>query len=237
MKKLFTLLITVLMLCALSCTKIKLTDDIQGSANVSLNYVFYSHTNDITTKSTMTIGEQYKVFYTKYILSQQLTPRIYELIFTSLNTKLKTYINGKWSNKELINFPIGKYIVTGSSKPLKYASLGDTCSLIFQDTISVTTLTTNLTLKANYGCSLLLFDNTNIKSIATVDFGDIKPLLLKTEDFYHAFMVDTNEELTITRFDGSSFILMTNNYSFILGKYYYFADTGGSYILPQMTSN
>jgi|ERR1035437_1070084 hypothetical protein len=239
----------VIMMC-ISCTKEpnEPTDlNNQKNANVTLDYAFPSRTGDITAK-----GESvYLDFYTKYIESKILTPRTYILSFHGLTNDFVLSVTGKWSDKDLISLPPDKYSIIGSSVPKTYELCGDTCYLQFGDTIDVTATTTNITLRAFYTCALLLFDATNIESTnINAEHPEkgytYKTTMVKTEEFYHTFLLTSGggtedygmqgAELSLTIYtkDNGEWGFGIWKYQFMPGKYYSFSSSDGGFTLPQM---
>jgi hypothetical protein len=240
-------LILLLILVCLSCTKQPIEPTDSKEVKISIDYAFPSHSGDMTPKNS----SNYLSFYTKYIESRVLTPRLY--IITLAKTELyyehaysRTY-GGKWGDHTLISVPTGKYHVTGGSIPQMYSASGDTCSFRFDDTITVISATTTLTLKARYTCFLILLDTMNVKSTRFEGeiYGSIyKTTMMKTEEYYHAFIGGIpppvsneyyNLRLTITQKNNRETIIPLTDYTWQYGKYYYFGNTGNNYTLPPMT--
>ena len=241
-----------------SCAKIPdAANDATSNVKVTLDYAF-PHSGNITTKG---LASSYLDFYTKYIESKLLTPRTYILLFTghkgvdSLPSTGSTVyagsviqVIGKWGSNDLVSLPPDVYTVTGMSVPTQYDLAGDTCYLNFDDIITVTASTTSIVLKADYTCSLVLLDTTNVRgtSIVTerkVGYSTYKPTMLKTDGFYSTFVVansniDENHyqlDLKVTTKDGPVDIGLWS-YHFTAGKYYYFGNTGSNYTLSQFTN-
>jgi hypothetical protein len=251
MKTPIFLLLTIMM--CLSCTKEPIESTETGNVTVTLNYVFPSRSGDITTK-----GESpYLGFYNKYISGKVLTPRTYYLVFESIGVtpNFAQAMGGKWGSKIFIPLPTGKYSVTGQSVPLKYNVCGDTCYLIFHDTINITQSSTDITLKAYYNCSLILLDTTDVKSteLFTNDVlpaDAIKPTMLKTADFYHIFYADgpangngcnkvnlnlkiTSRQILTTQDEYFPFTIYVRNKSLTMYLYLYKWDAGKYYYFEE----
>lgn len=243
MKTLFFLL-TITMLC-LSCTKETIEPDIKQVKNDKVKVLI-----DYGFTSGNIKGPVYMDFYNKYILSKTLTPRTYQLIFTNRDsTSFRTTAVGKWGINNFISLPQGKYIVTGESNPTEYVVCGDTCYLAFDDTISITSTTTSITLKAKYDCCLILIDTLNVKSTlltkaVTSNPSTFKNTLMKTDEYYHTFARDyflmgrdrfpVALTLQITKRDNNMVNMLLWEYTWQNGKYYYFANTGSGYTIPAM---
>lgn len=244
MKTLILLSLTIT-LC-ISCTKEPMDIPSTGNVKISIDYGFPSSGN-ITTKGTSV----YLDFYTKYIASKILTPRTYTLLFEGINNHLTTAVSGKWANKDLIALPPDRYAIQGNSYPTQYDLCGDTCYLEFHDTINITQASTNIMLKAQYVCSLILLDTLNVKS---TEFGGVmtgftyKKTMLKTEGFYSSFItakhIDTSHhsnnvdlDLVVTERNNKVVTILLWTYLWEDGKYYYFGNTDNGYNLSPMTGN
>jgi hypothetical protein len=258
------------MFVIIGCEKTIITKDELNSIvnrNVSINYTLNNSPrvikNNMVNKGAI---DDYKAFYNKYIVGRILTPKLYSLTFTGINThSITSIVSEKWSDKRILTLPEEKYIVTGYSKPKcqSFSLSGDTCYFSFNDTIEITQNTTEITLKAIYDCSLILFDTTNIDfigvglsnaieettldpniRISTFEGWYCKPTLLKTENFYHLFLFNNdawkankgNLIMSIVKYRGTTVMnVQLGTYSFVPAYYYYFADTNGDYILPPMS--
>jgi hypothetical protein len=195
MKTVLFLLLTI-MVCV-SCTKEPNEPTNPGNITVILNFGFAS-SGSITPKNT----DSYLDFYNKYITSKILTPKTYEINFYGLNSNhIGTAIFGKWGSKQLVCLPPDRYKVYGTSRPTKYRVCGDTCYFKFNDTITITSTTEDITLKAIYDCSLILFDTTDVgttkisadttKWTFPAPFHNaVKQKMMKTEGYYHTFYFD-----------------------------------------------
>jgi hypothetical protein len=235
----------ILFFALVGCKKIDEKDMISNNVSISLDYTLAPRSDYMTPKGLESISDMYYAFYTKYIVGRLLTPTKYVLNFEGVNHHFKTQLIGKWRNNDLITLPEDTYIVSGKSWPKKFQASGDTCYLAIQDTIVVDATTTSLTLKAVYDCYLILFDNSNIAVYSITEspaspepqetgFHDSQ--MMKTENFYHIFCRQNNITLDIETLDhvtSSEFILA--NYTFTIGKYYYFKYVGGAYSLQPMS--
>jgi hypothetical protein len=190
--KTLILLSLIITLC-ISCTKEPIETTNPGNVKISIDYTFPTNSGSMVTKS----NPIYLDFYTKYIASKLLTPKTYSITFGGLNKNVVGRVRGVWGAKQLVAFPPDRYVISGTSWPTKYNICGDTCSLKFCDTIDITQLTTNITLKAYYDCSLILVDTTNVKNTNyviskawnyIVPFVDaVKSTMMKTDNFYYTF--------------------------------------------------
>jgi hypothetical protein len=244
MKTLGLLSLTIT-LC-ISCTKEPMDISSTGNVKISIDYGFPSSGN-ITTKG----NSVYLDFYTKYIASKILTPHTYTLLFEGINNHLTTAVSGKWANKDLVALPPDRYAIQGSSYPTKYDLCGDTCYLEFHDTVDITQTSTSVILKADYVCSLILLDTTNVKSTefqGVMTGWTYKTTMLKTEGFYSSFItgkpMDESEhssnvhlDLVVTERNNKVVTILLWTYSWEDGKYYYFGNTDNNYNLSPMTSN
>lgn len=202
MKTLILLSLTIT-LC-ISCTKDPKELIDPKNVYITFDYAF-PKSGDIAPK-----GESaYLTFYHKYIESKILTPRTYYANLYDADKLVGASIYGIWGKKSLFVVPPGKYVIEGISWPVTYVSsgmaitnsiCGDTAYLKFHDTITVTQTSTNILLNAQYDCSLVLLDTTEVKStmlfaIDTTNLGiftpyskSVKREMMKTEEFYHSFL-------------------------------------------------
>lgn len=201
-----TLIFLLLMsITYISCTKEPIEPINQENLYLTLNYVFPAKSGDITPK-----GESvYLTFYNKYIEGRILTPRIYYANLFDADNHIGASIYGKWGEEKLFIVPPGKYAIDGVSWPVGYISFGtaitggvcgDTAYLAFHDTIEVTQTSTNFVLNAEYDCSLVLLDTTEVKetflfvpdttnwSFPMPYYKAVKTTMMKTEEFYHTFL-------------------------------------------------
>ena len=233
-----------------SCTKIPdaAQDPIIGNVKISIDYGFASSGN-ITAKGTST----YVDFYTKYVNGKILTPKTYRLWFQNILTPNSGWgYTNKWGINNLIALAPGKYIVTGTSYPVKISGSpdisGDTCYLKFNDTITVPKYDSNIMLKAQYDCALLLVDTLNIINTWMGDNGtpadSYKNTMGRGGEFYYTFIRGMylgpklyNLDLMLTYRNKKQIDIVLNDYNFQNSKYYYFKNTDNSYIIPQMIGN
>ena len=184
------------------------------------------------------------------MFSKTLTPRTYQLIFSSQDsTSFTTTAVGHWGVPNFIALPKGTYKVTGESTPTVYTIAGDTCYLSFNEIITIDPATTSITLKANYTCSLILVDTLNVLKAelfkaSSLNTNTFKSQLMKTDEYYHTFARDSylmdrskyavNFTLTITKRNSDVVNLLLWNYYWEAGKYYYFANTYSGFDVPAM---
>lgn len=228
------------MLC--SCTKESVEPTVKGKDNVKVLIDYGFTSGNIK-------GPVYMDFYNKYILSKTLTPRTYQLIFSSQDsTGFNTTAIGHWGKSNFISLPKGTYKVTGESNPTTYNIAGDTCYLGFDEIITIDQAAT-VTLKAKYTCSLILIDTANVlkaelfKAVSS-NTGTFKSTLIKSDAYYHTFARDSylmdrskyavNFTLKVTKRNSDVVNLLLWNYFWEAGKYYYFANTESGYSLPAM---
>jgi hypothetical protein len=258
MKYLFFFLVIIM---CLSCTKqpnepTDLTN--QNNVNITLDYAFPVHSGDMVTKGEST----YLDFYNDYILSKILTPKTYSLQFVGPfnNWSINQNVTGQWGSKSLISLPPGKYIVQGGSGSTPPLICSDTCFFTFNDTIEITQTSTNLILKAHYGCSLILLDTADVKSTKIEANPEYKiiPTMMKIGGFYHTFIGNVNNvypapnfSITVTHrsmepiqnsgpygpfYQNKSTIILLYLYTLEIGKYYYFENTSNGYTIVPMVN-
>lgn len=254
MKKLL-LFFAILSFIVIGCTK---QEQPEPEVQVSLDYKFTSQSSVISAKA---FSPDYDAFYSKYIVGRLLTPATFDITFTDKTTNFSFQTKGKWSSDKLFTLPSGTYEVVGKSVS-KYASSGDTCMLVFNETIVISPTTTKIVLTAKYDCALLLFDKNTVSSCVMwfngaggngYGYGSspephtVQKLPAYTsEKFVHIFInsytpcttpgYDLWYKLNITRTSGIIAVLDFRTYKFTFGKYYYFGDAGNEYILPPMES-
>lgn len=193
----------------------------------------------------------YTSFYEKYIKTKILTPKTYLLTFNSDKATLEVIRQGVWENNDAIELFEGSYSVSGNSTPkfsnMKYPDVYvcDSLYLKFNENISISKNTTNITLKGIYDCYLLLFDATNISSIKASFDRDVMALPKKdniyylfVESDYYATASSSTQYLNINivRPNGTTVYLNIGKLKLQKGKYYYFNDVTNSFDIDPMES-
>lgn len=242
------LLLILLVLMFLSCSSDnEVQNNLKNDEKVefSLNYTLLKEGS--MTKTT----DSYSVFYNKYIETRRLTPQQYKISFKSIENGDSLVVQGYWENKDFIKLKEGKYEVRGISYPANSTQKGtaqyiaqDTVSLSFDEIVTITKEMYNLTLKANYNCLMLLFNNTNIEDIYIDKKITPKVNAYKLDDIFYMFIRDKKliddictvheSPLYIQRIDNSISELWLNKFSMEVGKYYFFEDVNGNYELQPM---
>ena len=239
MKKVLAGAIVVIFLCGCSNETLETTFE---EVNLKLNYTFVE-SGSMTRLDGNTI---YSSFYDKYIKTKVLTPSLYSLTFTNVDTGAKAKVRGNWNSQDGIRLPIGEYLVEGQSR--QYVSsidasaecIADTVYLNFKENVKIQLDQTSLMLTANYDSYLLLFDATNATKIT---YKGVNMYSLKKFDNQYALFVDSvstidskDDIIIINRPNGASVEISLKDIPFEKGKYYYFNDLTNSFNIPPMES-
>lgn len=193
----------------------------------------------------------YSDFYNKYIETRKLTPRQYEISFKKMDESDSLVVKGYWENKDFIKLKEGKYKVKGISYPINSTKKGtaqyiaqDTVSLSFDEVVTITKDMDNLTLKANYNCFMLLFDNQNISdvffdkkihpNISAYKLDNVFYMFVRNKKTLDDICIVHGSPLYIKRIDNTISELWLNKFIMEIGKYYLFEDVNGSYQLHPM---
>jgi hypothetical protein len=243
MKKYIILLALVLY----GCTKQPI-EPISNDIKLSFDYTLPVKSGDMTTKGS---SLSYINFYNKYIATKILTPKTYNLNFINLDNNFRYGASGIWEAHDLISIPAGRYHVIGDSRADEDCS--DICSFLFNDTITISSATITLQLKAKYACSLILLDTTNIGwtqfSTTHPNTAVIADGMMKTDDLFHSFISDQvngsnyinySIDLWISKravngaAGGTGMSISITSFKWETGKYYYIENTGNTYVIPMM---
>lgn len=205
---------------------------------VKLDYAFFD------SGSMMRNGESvYISFYNDFVKTKKLAPKSYSINFLKNSTSIAT-VEGIWGNKS-VNIKEGEYIVSGVSKPQLNSSLyggklvSDSLYLIFNENVSITPETQNLTLQAKYDCYLLLFSSENIQEITDSFTKKTLPL---AGSYYYLFVQGDSYvnggtsylSLEIKHKDGTRLSMRIGDMNFKKGMYYYFNDMTNSFDIEPM---
>lgn len=248
------ILITPLIICAI-LTGCSGTNDEPAAAadkevSVSLNYILFE-------SGTMSkaADEAYDKFYTQYIKTKQLAPKTYNLTFSQNGTTLLT-AKGLWEASDALRLIPGEYHIDGHSKASNANDCySDSLDLAFSEDYRISASSTQILLKAEYNCFLLMFDAGNIEAVQTkwVNANSMvdTPANIsapKVGEFYYLFVTNTRKEnsvyhqytatlsLEIKRKDGSTLTLDLSSFPFEKGRYYYFNDIANSFDIQKMSA-
>lgn len=198
----------------------------------------YSFSSGDMTRATN--ADIYDSFYKSHIVTRELTPDRFELIFTNKETGQKNEVNGLWSENGLINLVEGTYTVTGKSHDYNDWYAKDKAILSFNDEITINKNTESIVLKALWDCPLLFFSTSNTKSVV-YKWGDALQLdeIKKLDGYYYCFMKGfssgNNSCFIITRTNGETIKVYSDKLKLEKGKYYFFNDVTSGFDLEPMT--
>lgn len=242
MKKVFSLmLLLATMLTFTACS----SDDDEPApepqeVEVKLDYSLFE--SGSMTRSGETVYQQ---FYNDYIKTKELAPDTYSLsFFHAPGDEYKQRASGPW-NGAMVSLRTGDYHVVGESYPSNYNNndaasryVSDKLYLKFDETITVSSTTTNLKLNAKYDCYLLLFNKEGIKKI-TYNFQRSDKDASTIGNVFYMFVykdTDSNERLyvDVEKTDNTKIKLIIAGNGFEKGKYYYFNDITNSFDIEPM---
>ena len=217
----------VVALCLISCSKNPFSED--DSVNVRLSFVLSQTAGDyMQTKSSG--SKIYDIFYQK-VSSGELVAPSYNLTFTETTTGVSYEVNGKWSSDDVISLKKGEYTISGISTA-DGDNIQNKCSISISDKIKVDGTESSISLSATYDCSLIIFNNPEVSSVANYNGINTTSLFSfpsVSDHCYYAFVNNTiydvkhqdSAYLLITYTDGTSKRINTGSIAFEIGKYYY----------------
>lgn len=245
MKKVFSLML-LLATIAVACQSCSSDNNEPApepqEVEVKLDYSLFE--SGSMTRSGETVYQQ---FYNDFIKTKELAPETYSLsFFLAPDDEFKQRASGPW-NGAMLSLRTGNYHVTGESYPSNYSAseaasryVSDKLYLKFDETIAVSSTTTNLKLTAKYDCYLLLFNKEGIKKI-TYNFQRGDKVASNVGDVYYMFVykdTDSYEKLyvDVEKTDGTKINLIIAGNGFEKGKYYYFNDMTNSFDIDPMVN-
>ena len=187
-----------------------------------------------------TNAEIYDSFYKDHIVTREITPDKFELIFINKKTGQKNEVNGLWSKNGLIRLAEGTYTVTGDSYDgASNVYTKDKVILSFNSEITIDKNTNSITLKALYNCPLLFFSTNNTQNVIySYDKGIISESIKILDEYYYCFVKSFSQAedacFVINRKDGNKIRIYTKNLALDNGKYYFFNDVTSSFELDPM---
>lgn len=198
----------------------------------------YSFSSGSMSRSTN--DEIYTKFYEDNIKTRKITPNNYSIVFTNKETGQKNEINGLWSEKNLIRLAGGTYTITGSSEDDgKSSEVKEKVIIEFKDEIVINENTSTLILKAQYNCSLLLFDASLSRDVTYYWEYPYGESLKSLNGYFYCFCkrnVGGKESyFGVMRTNGKVSKVHTDNLNLENGKYYFFNDMTGGFDLEPMT--
>lgn len=239
-------LIAILLILACSCSSEK-EEQTEEKQDVSLTIGYTLLNSGSMTRNI------YSDFYNKYIDSRELTPYSYSISFKNIESGDSLVVKGMWNNRDFFTLREGNYEVKGISYPINSLKAGyaeyiaqDTVSLCFNEKIEITKNMSNIVLKANYDCFMILFDNANIEDVYlrqdmspkvnAYQLGNVFYMFIRDKKLLDETCTIQETPLYVKKKDNSISELWLNKFSMEKGKYYYFEDVNGSYELSPMGS-
>ena len=168
-------------------------------------------------------------FYAKLTTGELVAPT-YNLTFKEVESGAEYSFSGSWEGAT-VELQAATYKVTGTST-VEGDKTQEKCSLVFDETITVTNQMTDIVLNAKYDC--YLFALTSDK-LANVDY-----CFLFNNKYWYAFVNGTFvQTLTGSHKDGSKFSVEMSSYQYDKAKYYIYEDVSINeyslfYLLPKM---
>ena len=220
--------------------------DIGQQVKIYLNYdlnsqgnSMYSYMDEGTRASRVSNRDVFKEFYSSMSDGELVAPT-YELTFTELNGGTTYTFKGSWANHDAVTLRTGTYKVTGVSKA-EGDNIQEKCSLIFNDTVTVSVNSQAVSLPASYDCFLLIFSSNNISSIKNNNGSQLEDFFT-FKNYRYAFVnsnlfseSDKNNAYIIGTYnDNAVFKVSTGNLNFEKGKYYVYDSMTNSFVLPEM---
>lgn len=211
----------------------------------------------IGSESTRASGnEMYAKVYNK-ILSKELVADSYFLMFTNKASGERHILKGNWKT-DSVSLKVGSYQVEGVSDA-SGTGLQQKCSLKFKTEITVTANTTNLVLRGDYSCFLMIFDKKAVEdayiSYATTNTKIDEKHFFELGNFYYAFSTslynveyNTASQYLVVKYKDTIVKINSNKLNTKNGEYYIFDENSSpddvsalghqslSVELPQMNS-
>ncbi len=250
MKKLSSILmLAMLMVAALSFTSCSSGNDdydkgnssnpISDAVKVYFIYTLDTSSGDLMSRATSTNEEVFNEFYEK-IKSGDLVAPSYDLTLTEVNTGAVYTFKGNWTSHSLVTLRTGKYKVIGKSTA-EGDYIQDKCSFTFDETVEISITSNAVTLHAKYDSSLLIFNNSEIKSLQNYD-GISLTSFYNFSAYKYAFVKNLlypaakkNEAYILGKYtDDAEFKIFTGNLNFEKGKYYVYNSVSNGFSVPPM---
>ena len=208
------------------------------SVSFKINFGFDYEGGSMLKSAPSTAAEQYNQFYEKYIKTRILTPSTFHLSFAPIGGQKMFFTDGAWKDNNVLTLPVGRYVVTGESKGSVTSHRPDTVDLVFQDTVNIDTNTQEITIKAEYGDYLLLFNDAEIATMSydlKQDAFSVKQMMPKKDNLYYFFWSVSNGILSGNwSSNNAEFRLGLDGYKFEVGNYYYFQAVNNTLDIPPM---
>ena len=187
----------------------------------------------------ITNEDVFNEFYEK-IKNGELVAPTYTLTLTEVSTGVVYTFNGLWGNHDLVTLNTGTYRVVGTSTA-DGDNIQDKCSFTFDEHIEISATSNVITLHANYDCFLLIFNNSQIRSLENHS-GTTLSSFFNFNNYKYAFVNNKlyNEEKKDKAYilgkytDDAEFKIFTNNLNFEKGKYYVYNSVSNGFDVPPM---
>lgn len=205
--------------------------------------VCFIYTLDTSNGNPMTRATSNEVVFNEFyekIKTGELVAPTYDLTLTEVNTGASYNFKGSWASHDLITLRTGTYHVVGTSKA-EGDNVQEKCSFTFDEQIDISITSSTVTLHANYDCSLLIFNNADIKSLQNYNGESLAPFF--TFKTYRYAFVNGQLYLDNKRSDAyilgqytsnAEFKVFTGYLSFEKGKYYVYNSVSNGFDVPPM---
>lgn len=236
---LMTILSVVLSACFNDDSREESTSEMTDEAKVYFVYTLDTSTGVNMTRTASTNEEVFNEFYAK-IKTGVLVAEDYELTLTEVNTGAKYSFKGKWNSHDLVTLRTGTYNVVGTSTA-EGENIQERCSFTFDEQIEISITSKVVCLHANYDCSLLIFNTSDIQSLQNYN-GKGLATLFTFNTYKYAFVngllydeTKRNDAYLLGKYtDNAEFKIYTGNLNFEKGKYYVYNSVSNSFDVPPM---
>lgn len=188
---------------------------------------------------SVTNSNIFNEFYQK-IKDGELSATNYDLTLTHVKTGAVQRVKGKWDDHIIVTLHTGTYHIEGTATA-EGEYLQSRCSFTFDEQIQIDNTTSAVTLHAKYDCFLLIFSDTDIKSLKNFNGLSSSPLFTFS-NYKYAFsnnrLYDDEQKdaayLLGKYEDGTEFKIHTGNLNFEKGKYYVYNSITNGFDIPPM---
>lgn len=192
----------------------------------------------------------YANFYETQLKTKKVCPKNYSLVFERGNT-IVMESKGTWGINNTISLLEATYKVTGNSNPMatngNSISFGcDSVYMAFDEQISVTSASPNITLQAKYNCALILVPDADVEELKIEAYSSswsdgtsgFKTLKTGHSHGVYYFFYNTNyynsSVRMICRTSASTTNLVLSDLKLQMGKYYVLNTNTSSFDMPNM---
>jgi len=239
MRHLFRLALLPLALCLLFGCEAKIDTNEPADEEVSVYFIFNLSTDNGSSMTKVTNEEVFSEFYGKIVSAELVAPN-YSLTLTETSTGARYEFNGSWNSHSMVTVRTGKYHVVGTSTA-SGESIQEKCSFIFDETIEISASSSEISLTAQYDCSLLIFSSNEISSLSNYD-GEQSHTFFTFKSYKYAFVngslykegKQNDAYIGGVYTDGAEFKCYTGNLFFEKGKYYVYSSVSGGFNVPPM---